>query len=66
EDARLSAPEPKAIAAAIIDLMNDPVAQEALSAATFERSRELYTWEGVNSAYEEALRELVSMGTRVQ
>lgn len=58
EGARLSAPEPKAIAAAIIDLMNDADAQEALSAATFERSRERYTWEGVNRAYEEALRDL--------
>ncbi len=57
EGARLCAPEPRAIASAIIDLMDDPAAQDALSAAAIIRSSELYTWDRVNQSYATTLDE---------
>lgn len=53
---RFAAPTPDAIADAIDVLMRDAAEQDLLSDAVFQRSRSVYTWESVCSAYDECLR----------
>jgi glycosyltransferase involved in cell wall biosynthesis len=48
-------PIPSAIESAIDGLLRDPVKQQELSENLFARSREYYTWEGVNARYEQTL-----------
>jgi glycosyltransferase involved in cell wall biosynthesis len=52
-------PTAEAIADAIEKLLGDPDLGERLGAAALERSRERYTWHGVATAYESALRDLL-------
>lgn len=56
EGAHLCEPTPEGISLAVDRLMADSGAREASSRYAFERSRTHYTWGGVNSAYERALR----------
>jgi glycosyltransferase involved in cell wall biosynthesis len=53
------APEPAAIAAALLAVLNDPERQEALSGAAQKRARQHYTWAQVCRRYEEELVKLV-------
>lgn len=59
EDGRFCAPNAEAIARAVIELATDPEAQQQVAAANLTRAREIYTWERVCAAYEEALARLV-------
>lgn len=58
---RFCEPTPTSIAQAVIELAKDTMAQDALSAANFARSRAVYTWEGVCATYERVLSELVEL-----
>ncbi|WIE76060.1 glycosyltransferase [Curtobacterium sp. MCSS17_007] len=58
------APEPDAIATAVIDLLEDEERQRAISRQVRDRARTAYTWDGVCSAYERALRGTVATTTR--
>lgn len=58
EGARLCAAEPSAIASAINALMADPDARTAAADRAAQRAADLYTWQGVNSAYVAALTAL--------
>ncbi|MFB2599449.1 glycosyltransferase [Herbiconiux sp. P17] len=53
-----AAPEPNSIREAITALMNDPDEQEQRSAASYQRSRSIYTWESVCSEYSSELTHL--------
>lgn len=59
ENGHYCAAQSSAIADAVIALATNPVAQEQDAVRNFARSREMYTWEAVCSAYEEALSALV-------
>jgi glycosyltransferase involved in cell wall biosynthesis len=52
-------PDPAQIAAAIEQVLTDAEQQERLSAGVIARAREYYSWSGVCSAYERALRGLI-------
>jgi glycosyltransferase involved in cell wall biosynthesis len=52
-------PDPRSIAEAVIALATDPEEQDVASAMNFARSRSQYTWEGVCTAYDGALRSLL-------
>lgn len=60
------APEPEAIASAVDGLMRDRGQQERLSAAAYTRGRELYSWDVVCSAYEDALLDVVAARSRTR
>lgn len=49
-------PEPDLIAAEVIRMASDPVEQDHVSELNFARSRDVYSWEAVNAAYDELLK----------
>lgn len=57
-------PVPGEIARAVVALASDPEAQETLSAQSFARSREIYTWPVVCAAYDKALTAAANRGAR--
>jgi glycosyltransferase involved in cell wall biosynthesis len=58
------APEPTAIADAVLLTLGDASAQEALGRIAKVRARSVYTWAGVCGAYEDALREQAGLPSR--
>ncbi|GAA4678896.1 glycosyltransferase [Frondihabitans cladoniiphilus] len=58
------APTPAAISEAVVDLLGDPVRQEALADAAQARAREHYTWADICRRYEAELTALVARGVR--
>ena len=53
-------PEPQEIAAAVLRVLEDPVAQEQLSRTARERFVAAYSWDDVCASYEQALAALVN------
>lgn len=53
------APEPSAIASAVLDILRDPGRADALAVAGVARALDAYTWSGVCAAYERELRRLL-------
>ncbi|KQQ00964.1 glycosyl transferase [Rathayibacter sp. Leaf185] len=62
--AEYAQPAATAIIEAVSRLMEDPGRQERLSAATYARGREHYSWEAVCEGYEATLRSLVTSRRR--
>lgn len=58
--AHYTEPEPVAIATKLIELLEDASARKRLKELTQARARRFYTWDIVNSAYEEALNRALS------
>ncbi|GHP17328.1 glycosyl transferase [Rhodococcus sp. NKCM2511] len=63
ETATFVQPDPSSITAAVSRAMADRTWQDSSAALSFQRSRELYTWEGVCSSYESLLEEVARPGT---
>lgn len=57
-DATFVPADPEQIARAVIDMIADPERAERLASVARARAAEFYSWEGVNAAYDAALREL--------
>lgn len=55
-DAAFVAPDPAAIATAVIDLLGDECRQATIRRLVRDRARTAYTWDGVCSDYEHTLR----------
>ena len=56
-------PEPAAIESGIRRVLTDPVRQSELSLTASARAAEAYSWQGVNTAYERALVDLIERRT---
>ncbi|MGF0311826.1 glycosyltransferase [Rhodococcus sp. IEGM1428] len=63
EAATFVQPDPPSITAAVGRAMTDRMWQDSSAALSFQRSQELYTWEGVCSSYESLLDEVTTPGT---
>lgn len=59
DDALFCDPTPASIAASVAGLMTDAESQARLSERALRRSREMYTWVGINSAYRSAIEPLI-------
>lgn len=60
EGAHYTSTDPWNIADAVIGLIADPSGRDDLAVRSYERSRDLYTWEKVNAAYLNALQSLAA------